>query len=53
VIEAVREDSSGRWFPAAAAMAMTVVLSLGFAVHLEPEAHGAPRRPHRHRDTAF
>src|SRR5271163_1845459 len=29
VIEAVRDAPSGRWFPAAVAMAMTVVLSLG------------------------
>jgi transmembrane sensor len=43
VIAAVRETPSGRWFPAAAAMAMTVVLSLGllFTWNLRPTG----RRP--------
>jgi transmembrane sensor len=43
VIEAVRDTSSGRWFPAAAAMAMTVVLSLGLLLtgNLRPPGHPA------------
>jgi transmembrane sensor len=43
VIEVVRETFSRRWFPAAAAMAMTMVLSLGLLLtgNLKPTAHRA------------
>jgi transmembrane sensor len=41
VIEAVRETPSGRWFPAAAAMATATVLSLGLLLtgNLRPTGH--------------
>jgi ferric-dicitrate binding protein FerR (iron transport regulator) len=43
VIAAVRETPSGRWFPAAAAIAMIVMLSLGllFTWNLRPTGHPA------------
>ncbi len=43
VIEAVRDTPSGRWFPAAAAMAAVTVLSLGllFTGNLQPPGHSA------------